>query len=235
MESYRNSIESNGFAIAENVISSSRVDDLRAAMTSLPDSDDVRRRTGVFGVRNLLELCATTRELAASTEIKQLVEPILGADAFAVRATFFDKVPDANWNLRYHQDTVIAVKKRIDVDGFYSWAMKGSVQQVRPPADVLHNMLAIRVHLDDCNQGNGPLRILSGSHTKKWQRDEIPECRQRFDEVTAEVPLGGVLAMRPLVLHASSASETPDHRRVIHLEYACGTLPGGLDWHRRVA
>ena len=38
--------------------------------------------------------------------------------------------------------------------------------------------------------------------------------------------------MRPLLLHASSASQSPRHRRVIHLEYAADPLPGGLVWDR---
>ncbi len=231
---FAESVEANGFAIAQGVIDASRVEELRTAMTKLPETEEVRRKTGVFGIRNLLEICPATRELAASPEVRAFVEPILGTESFAVRATFFDKVPDANWNLRYHQDTVIAVKERIDAEGFYSWAMKGTVQQVRPPTDVLSNMLAIRVHLDDCDKSNGALRVLSGSHRQKWERDDIPDCRERFDEVTTEIPQGGILAMRPLVLHASSASESPQHRRVIHLEYASGELPGDLDWHRRV-
>ena len=101
---FEESIESNGFAIAEDVIDSSRVEELRTAMTSLPETEEVRRKTGVFGIRNLLEICPATRELAASKEIRSVVEEVLGREAFAVRATFFDKVPDANWNLRYHQD-----------------------------------------------------------------------------------------------------------------------------------
>jgi len=32
------------------------------------------------------------------------------------------------------------------------------------------------------------------------------------------------------VLHASSPAKSPSHRRVIHIEYASGTLPEGLRW-----
>ena len=46
--------------------------------------------------------------------------------------------------------------------------------------------------------------------------------------------LGGVLAMRPLVLHASSASDSPGHRRVIHIEFGCQPLPGDLQWKHQV-
>jgi hypothetical protein len=34
------------------------------------------------------------------------------------------------------------------------------------------------------------------------------------------VPRGGVLAMRPLIVHASSKSQSEKPRRVLHIEYA---------------
>ncbi|MCC6427704.1 MAG: hypothetical protein IT435_12895 [Phycisphaerales bacterium] len=52
------------------------------------------------------------------------------------------------------------------------------------------------------------------------------EREQRVCEVLA----GGVLLMRPLVLHASRKSARPRHRRILHLEYASAELPGGLEW-----
>jgi hypothetical protein len=39
--------------------------------------------------------------------------------------------------------------------------------------------------------------------------------------------------MRPLLLHASSPSNGPGHRRVIHLEYAAKALPFGVEWYEQ--
>jgi len=39
-------------------------------------------------------------------------------------------------------------------------------------------------------------------------------------EVACPVACSGVLAMRPLLLHASSKSQTQDPRRILHIEYA---------------
>jgi hypothetical protein len=36
--------------------------------------------------------------------------------------------------------------------------------------------------------------------------------------------------MRPLLLHASSPSINPQHRRVIHIEYTGVDLPHELEW-----
>jgi ectoine hydroxylase-related dioxygenase (phytanoyl-CoA dioxygenase family) len=46
---------------------------------------------------------------------------------------------------------------------------------------------------------------------------------------------GDVLLMRPLVIHASSAAETPQHRRVIHFDYANVGLAEGLEWREDTA
>jgi ectoine hydroxylase-related dioxygenase (phytanoyl-CoA dioxygenase family) len=100
-----------------------------------------------------------------------------------------------------------------------------------PPVDVLERMFAVRIHLDECDMSNGPLRVIPGSH----QFGRIPE--KQIEEyvqqpsTTCVLPAGGVLLMRPLLLHASSPSQSPRHRRVIHIEYAAVELPAGLRWH----
>lgn len=106
--------------------------------------------------------------------------------------------------------------------------------QVRPPESVLQRMLAIRVHLDDCGADNGPLRVLVGSHSHGWLQDNATIAKSTHPEAVCEVPKGGVLAMRPLLLHASGSAESPRHRRVVHIEFAADGLPGGLEWRSRV-
>jgi hypothetical protein len=49
------------------------------------------------------------------------------------------------------------------------------------------------------------------------------------------VERGGILAFRPLILHASSTAVSPSHRRVLHFEFAAEDLPHPLEWHARVA
>ncbi|QDT67111.1 Phytanoyl-CoA dioxygenase (PhyH) [Planctomycetes bacterium MalM25] len=230
---YPEQIARDGYAIVEHAVSEAAVEDLAQAIAALPQSDAVRRKTNVYGIRNLIEECEPVAELACAAAIRGLVEPVLGEDSFAVRATFFDKVPDANWKLRWHQDSVIAVRERVETPGFTAWADKAGVQQVRPPAEILQRMLAIRVHLDDCGADNGPLRVLAGSHRQAWPREELDRCKEQFEERTCLVGRGGVVAMRPLLLHASGPAIEPAHRRVVHLEFAAGELPGELDWRTR--
>src|ERR1700723_466525 len=88
----------------------------------------------------------------------------LGTKCFAVRGILFNKTPDSNWKVAWHQDRTIAVRERKDVAAFGPWSVKGGVPSVQPPASVMAKMLAIRLHLDESHENNGPLRIVPGSH-----------------------------------------------------------------------
>jgi ectoine hydroxylase-related dioxygenase (phytanoyl-CoA dioxygenase family) len=231
---YTRDFARDGYFIQEGVITDADVERLRTAVDRIPNGEEVRRRRGVYGVRNLLEICPAIEELARQTQIRQFVNPVLGESAFAVRAIFFDKVPGANWSLFWHQDNVISVSARVDVPGFIGWSNKAGVWQVQPPAPILANMLAVRVHLDDCGLENGPLRVLPGSHCFGWLDEQVDDWKERVPEVICEVQRGGIVTMCPLLLHASAKSAAPGHRRVIHIEYARDDLPEGLEWNNRV-
>ena len=95
-------------------------------------------------------------------------------------------------------------------------------------------MLAVRVHLNDCGTDNGPLRCAAGSHRLGIiPSQHILPTVKRLDQSTCTTTLGGLVFMRPLCLHASSPASSPNHRRVIHIEFAASSLPAPLDWHER--
>jgi ectoine hydroxylase-related dioxygenase (phytanoyl-CoA dioxygenase family) len=97
---------------------------------------------------------------------------------------------------------------------------------------VLESMLTVRLHLDDCTVENGPLQVLPGSHSSGiLDQANIESLRGTVPSVVCPVPTGGVLLMRPLLLHASSPAILPHHRRVIHIEYAAAQLSGDLEWY----
>lgn len=233
-EHYAAAFARDGYFIQEGILSTEEVEHLRIAVAQIPNGDAVRRKRGVYGVRNLLEICPAVQQLARQPHVRQFVIPLLGNRAFAVRAIFFDKVPDANWSLFWHQDNVISVAERKDAPGFTGWSCKAGVWQVQPPAHVLARMVAVRIHLDDSGPDNGPLRVLPGSHRFGWLDEQLDEWKQRVPEVICAIGCGGVVTMCPLTLHASSPSQVASHRRVIHIEYACDDLPGGLEWNNRV-
>jgi ectoine hydroxylase-related dioxygenase (phytanoyl-CoA dioxygenase family) len=105
------------------------------------------------------------------------------------------------------------------------------VLHVQPPPDVLENMLSVRLHLDACGEENGALRVIPGSHQHgRIPEAEITSVRNAVSEKVCAIGIGGVLLMRPLLLHASSPSRSPEHRRVIHLDFAAVQLPPGMSW-----
>ena len=222
----------DGFALAAAVLSEAEVSALTAAIAQLTAATaDARGRDGTYGLRNLLRDCAAVRALARSEKLGALLGEYLGRGAFPVRVLFFDKTPAANWRVPWHQDLTIAVAERIEVPGFGPWSVKDGVVHVQPPRQILENMIALRLHLDDCGADNGPLRVVSGSHRDgKLSAAEIVGARERREPVTCEARCGDVLLLRPLLLHSSSPARRPGHRRVLHLEYAATELPGGLRW-----
>jgi ectoine hydroxylase-related dioxygenase (phytanoyl-CoA dioxygenase family) len=170
-------------------------------------------------------------DLACSSAVRSLVEPVLGPNCFAVRGILFDKTPSANWKVPWHQDVSIAVKERLEVEGFGPWSIKDGVTHVQPPVAILEQMLTVRLHMDDCFASNGPLRVLPGSHVlAKLSPSQVAALRDSIPAVHCVAPSGSALVMRPLILHASSVATSPAHRRVVHIEYSACELPCGLEW-----
>ena len=174
------------------------------------------------------------RELAVSKPVKQLVTACLGKECFAVRGILFNKTPDSNWKVAWHQDRTIAVRERKDVAAFGPWSVKAGVPSVQPPATVMAKMLAIRLHLDESHENNGPLRVIPGSHKAGCLSAEEVATWKESPSVVCLIPRGGAILMRPLLVHASSSCSKPQPRRVIHLEFAGDDLPGGLEWRDKV-
>jgi hypothetical protein len=186
---------------------------------------------GCGGARGLFERVPGIRTLAQQEPVRAAAVATLGPVCLPLRALLFDKTPAANWKVAWHQDLTIAVRARRDVDGYGPWSSKGGIPHVQPPVRVLEQMVAVRVHLDECGADNGPVRVLPGSHRSgRLNAGEIDGWRRRVAEVTCTVPRGGLLVMRPLLLHRSSRALRPGHRRVVHIEYAATDLVDGLEW-----
>ncbi len=152
-------IDQDGWAVTAPVVPHCELEELTDALSALANS-----RQGRGGVRNLLLDVPAVARLAISLAVRTVAEQVLGPHAFAVRALFFDKTPDANWKVIWHQDLTIAVERQVHVEGYGPWSVKDGVPHVQPPVEILEQMLAVRVHLDASGTDNGPVRVLSGSH-----------------------------------------------------------------------
>jgi ectoine hydroxylase-related dioxygenase (phytanoyl-CoA dioxygenase family) len=224
-------VEREGFAIVPDVLDEGQIARAGSMLERAEHSACVRRRGGVYAIRNLLEAVPELCELIEATRVRALAAQVLGARCFVVRSILFDKTPEANWKVAWHQDLSIAVRERRDAEGFGAWSEKAGVTHVQPPAAILERMLAVRLHLDACDESNAPLRVIPASHLHgRLSAEAIARMRADSRIVSCLVPRGGALLMRPLLLHASSAARAPLHRRVVHLEFAAGDLPAGLEW-----
>jgi len=230
--SYANAIEQDGFAVFQELLDEETAESLAEELQSAIIGEGTKRRVGkAFGIRNLLNAIPSTRALANGVALRSIVEPVLGANARVVRGVYFDKHRDANWKVAWHQDLTIAVREMMNVAGYGPWSMKAGIPHVQPPVPVLQNMLTVRVHLDHTDEVNGALRVLPGTHKcGRLKATQIQSLKEQQEPIICEVKKGGVMVMRPLLLHSSLAAVNPVHRRVLHFEYAAIELAGNLAW-----
>lgn len=229
------SLEANGFCLLRRSMQRHQVDRLRAAC-----ADAFSRGSGseltlsshghVYAARNLIDSIPEVRTAWQTSLLRTLLRDVLGDGFGLVRALFFDKPPDRSWNLPWHKDTSIAVRNHsVRSPSLTRPTVKAGVPHFIACDAILHRMLTLRIHLDDVTDENGPLRVIPQSHVSA-QSDGCG-CDQA---VTIHASAGDVLAMRPLISHASGSSirGTRRHRRILHLEFAsAGSLPDGVQWH----
>ncbi|HXS28405.1 MAG TPA: phytanoyl-CoA dioxygenase family protein [Steroidobacteraceae bacterium] len=159
----------------------------------------------------------------------------LPRDAMAVQCTLFAKSPDHNWLVALHQDLAVPVRERVESAQTQGWSEKEGMIFVQPRLAVLEQLVAVRLHLDDCTEDNGAVRIVPGSHRfGRLAPAQAQDLRSSRGEVVCAVRTGGVLLMRPLLLHASSKSTIETPRRVLHFVFGPPRLPDGLTWHLAV-
>lgn len=207
-------IEERGFAILPHVISPETI----AEVSDEISQPDPRRSRA--GVRHAMHLASLAR-IASSSELMALARNVLEPQAFPLRATIFDKSPDANWLVVRHQDTALPLRHRLDVPGWRPWSTKEGIPYAHALAEVLSQVLALRIHLDNSTADNGPLKVLPGTHRLGvLEDDRIHPLSEEVAAVECLVPSGGVLAKHPLLVHASSKSRGETPRRVLHMEYA---------------
>jgi len=217
-------VQEQGYGLIPNAFGKDEVLDL---LNDLRSENLPRTRAGV---RHAMRSAKVTR-IASDSRMLEIARAVLGTGAIAFRATLFEKLPDSNWLVAWHQDTALPLRERRDVPGWGPWSVKDGVNYAHAPAQALERILALRVHLDSSTGDNGPLRVLPGTHAQGvLTDDETHTIAERTTGVDCLMSLGGVIAMRPLIIHASSKSRTENPRRVLHIEYAeSAVIADGLE------
>lgn len=213
-------MEDPGFWIKENVFSNEECKKI---------FDALRRNEINFsraGARNLMTI-PTIRKLAEDHRLLQIGKKITGRHLVPYKATLFEKTAKANWLVSFHQDTALPLEKDTDLEGWGPSSQKAGITFVHAPTWALKQILAIRIHLDESTMLNGPLRVIPNSHHVRIQNDaEFARWAERQAGIPCLAGRGGVIAMSPLLIHASSKAKNDKPRRVIHIEYATSLLLG---------
>jgi len=178
------------------------------------------------GARHVLKVPAV-RELSADPRLITIASQFVGSTPIAFRATLFDKSPMANWLVVWHQDTALPLRHRVEGAEWGTWSTKAGVLYAHAPAWALEQVVALRVSLDDSTPSNGPLRVLPNTHRGGVFSDEqIAQLAGHTTPADCVALSGGIVAMRPLTVHASSKSIDAQPRRVLHIEYAAAVNLG---------
>jgi Phytanoyl-CoA dioxygenase (PhyH) len=225
------SFERNGFAVLTSVFTSIELGAIRECVGSVTASTKgLMRSQDVYAVRQAFQAMPGLLEPVLNDAVRSLVRSVLGTDAFITKSIWFEKPPGGNWFVGWHQDISISAKERIDVPGYSRWTAKHGMVGVVPPIGILERTLTVRIHVDDADAENGAVRVIPGSHLSGIQ----PPPAHGTEGAICAVPAGGVMLMRPLLLHASSRSRSERPRRVLHLEFNDRELDAGLEWAERI-
>lgn len=221
-----NDLDGTGYALADLVLAAHQCEHLARSLPSVTG--------GHGGVRNLI-VHPTVIRLLVHEALGRYLWSVVGRELVAVKATLFDKTAESNWRVQWHQDRTIAVKERMNIPGYGPWSSKAGMLRVEPPVEVLSQMLAIRIHLDECAPDSGPLRVIPGTHLMgKLAESKIADVIAAQQAVELHAPQGAILLMRPLLLHSSSPAREASHRRVLHIELAPLEAISPLQWQSAV-
>lgn len=234
LEQHKEIIADKGYSVISNVFSEEEIKKISAVIRNTdPSKDTFRKSEDLFAIRQFLKEIPEVRDLVFNDKIKEICKGIFGENYVAVKSIYFDKPETSNWYVAYHQDLTISVDKKLELPGFGPWTTKQNQFAVQPPLDILENMYTIRIHLDDTDEHNGALKVVPGSHAKRIYRPEAIDWTIETEEICS-VEKGGIMMMKPLLLHGSNRTTNGNRRRVIHIEFSDRELPEGLNWSERM-
>ena len=227
---HKKEIEENGFTVINHVFTSEETEQLINVIQQADHTQETFRKTkDLFAIRQFLKEIPAAASLILTQKLSTIISQLFGNDYTVVKSIYFDKPGTSNWFVAYHQDLTISVNEKAEIAGFGPWSVKQNQYAVQPPLSILENNFTIRLHLDDTDENNGALRVIPGSHRKGIYRPETIDWNVE-SEVFCNVLKGGIMIMRPLLLHASSRTNNEHQRRVAHIEFSNQQLPAPLRW-----
>lgn len=213
--------EREGYYLTAPILSTARCEELQRLAWS-------QTRSG--GNRNLLRenWCAS---LIPYLKNLSPLDSLIPSGFVAIQCTYFEKSTTTNWLVPIHQDLSIPVKQRIEHSDLNGWSIKDSEQYVQAPIEFTEQMIAVRIHLEDCTEEDGPVVVLPRTHRLgKISNREALQFRQNEVSQVCILNAGAALIMRPTLLHLSSKASGHSRRRVLHFVFAPQQPPCDLEY-----
>ncbi|KIA97109.1 phytanoyl-CoA dioxygenase family protein [Flavobacterium sp. KMS] len=233
---YSNEINSEGFAIIDNVYDENEIKKLISIIENVTenktDKTTFRKSEDLFAIRQFHKEIPETLDYIFNQNLKDIIKSNFGENYFITKSIYFDKPEKSNWFVAYHQDLTISVDKKLDIENFENWTTKQNQFAVQPPKEVLENNFTIRIHIDKTTKDNGALKVINNSHSKGILRVENMDLKNETETI-CEIEKGGIMIMKPLLFHASNKTTNNERRRVIHIEFSNLELPNGLEWSEK--
>lgn len=222
-----------GFTIIDSVYAEFEIKKILSIIEKAETSNETFRKSNeIFAIRQFLKELPECIDHIFNKNLNSIIEEQIGENYFVIKSIYFDKPETSNWYVPYHQDLTISVNKKLILDGFEKWTNKYNQYAVQPPIDFLKNITTIRIHLDQTDENNGALKVIPGSHLRGIIRPEEIDW-QKDQEYSCNVNQGGIMIMKPLLLHCSKRTLNNQKRRVIHIEFSNNELSGQLEWAER--
>ncbi|RZJ50496.1 MAG: phytanoyl-CoA dioxygenase [Flavobacterium sp.] len=228
-----NEISTQGFSIISNIYTNDEIEQILDVINQVDTSKETFRKSAdLFAIIQFFKEVPAVYKLIFNEKLKDVIQSNFGNDYFVAKSIYFDKPEHSNWFVAYHQDLTISVDKKIEVKNFGPWTIKQNQFAVQPPIDILQHNFTVRIHLDDTDEDNGALKVIPKSHLKGIYRAETIDWTIERETI-CKVPKGGIMIMKPLLLHSSSKTKNNNKRRVIHIELSNIELPHELQWAER--
>ena len=221
-------LEMQGVLHIPGVLGSAQLEKLWARLQPETSVGAVRTSAQeVYGARGLLAARSELLPLFIELGLDTIARVALGVPAFPIDAVFLDKHAELNWAVPAHQDVVVPVPASAVLPGGRRSRRRNGVTYGEPGDEVLDELVALRVHLDEAGADSGGLCVLDASH----RRGRLPDAEIRRIGLETyrqtQCSAGDVLLMKPLTVHRSLRSATPARRRVLQVLYA---PRGGWHW-----
>nr|WP_279039473.1 phytanoyl-CoA dioxygenase family protein [Snodgrassella alvi] len=151
----RDCFEQNGYAVINDLITPQQLTDIEQQLEQI--------NLITAGSRELLTQ-PWCQILANNLKNNTQLTSLLPINPVAIQCTLFKKSADKNWLVPLHQDLSIAVRHQFSDTQFTGWSHKQNMLFVQPPAQYMQQLVAVRLHIDDCQHEHGPLKVVAGTH-----------------------------------------------------------------------